>query len=42
MSVELIVEDAEFVTMAPGSGADSMLVRDGRIAVLHTILTTRN
>src|ERR1700733_4417788 len=32
-SVELIVEDAEFVTMAPGSGAESMLVRDGRIAV---------
>jgi predicted amidohydrolase YtcJ len=31
--VELIVEDAEFVTMAPGSGTESMLVRDGRIAV---------
>jgi predicted amidohydrolase YtcJ len=36
--VELIVEDGEFVTMAPGGaagtiGAESMLVRDGRIAV---------
>ena len=32
--MELIVEDAEFVTMAPGGGADSMLVRDGRIAAV--------
>jgi len=42
--VELIVEDADFVTMAPGSaagnsgagdsGAESMLVRDGRIAAI--------
>jgi len=40
--VELIVEDAEFVTMTPdsesgaaeNSGAESMLVRDGRIAAI--------
>jgi predicted amidohydrolase YtcJ len=32
--VELIVEGAEFVTMAPGGGAMSMLVRDGRIAAI--------
>jgi len=32
--VELIVEDAEFVTMAPGGRAGSMLVRDGRIAAI--------
>jgi predicted amidohydrolase YtcJ len=31
--VELIVEDAEFVTMAR-AGAESMLVRDGRIAAI--------
>jgi predicted amidohydrolase YtcJ len=32
--VEMIVEDAEFVTMAPASRAESMLVRDGRIAAI--------
>ena len=32
--MELIVEDGEFVTMAAGSRAESMLVRDGRIAVI--------
>jgi len=32
--VELIVEDAEFVTMAAGGPAGSMLVRDGRIAAI--------
>jgi 5-methylthioadenosine/S-adenosylhomocysteine deaminase len=35
--VELIVEDAEFVTMTPVDGATSttsMLVRDGRIAAI--------
>ena len=38
--MELIVEDAEFVTMAPGAGparempAQAMLVRDGRIAAV--------
>ena len=32
--MELIVEDAEFVTMAPGGRAGSMLVRDGRIAAI--------
>src|SRR5215472_8849809 len=33
--MELIVEDAEFVTMAPGTGsAQAMLVRDGRIAAV--------
>ncbi|HEY1004342.1 MAG TPA: amidohydrolase family protein, partial [Streptosporangiaceae bacterium] len=33
--VELIVTDAELVTMAPGAGpADSMLIRDGRIAAV--------
>jgi predicted amidohydrolase YtcJ len=41
MSVELIVEDAEFVTMAPGSGADSMLVRDGRIAAVGPAAAVR-
>jgi predicted amidohydrolase YtcJ len=49
--VELIVEDAEFVTMAPGSdtgssdtgsnGAESMLVRDGRIAALGPAAAVR-
>jgi predicted amidohydrolase YtcJ len=32
--VELIVEDAEFVTMARGGGTGSMLVRDGKVAVI--------
>ena len=32
--MELIVEDAEFVTMAPGNWTESMLVRDGRIAAI--------
>jgi predicted amidohydrolase YtcJ len=45
--VELIVEDAEFVAMAPGSGlargggAESMLVRDGRIAALGPAAAVR-
>jgi predicted amidohydrolase YtcJ len=45
--VELIVEDAEFVTMAPAntalssSGAESMLVRDGRIAVVGPAAAVR-
>jgi hypothetical protein len=49
--VELIVEDAEFVTMAPASdagtsdagsnGAQSMLVRDGRIAALGPAAAVR-
>jgi len=49
--VELIVEDAEFVTMARvnsalasdtgSSGADSMLVRDGRIAALGPAAAVR-
>jgi hypothetical protein len=39
--VELIVEDAEFVTMASGSGTDSMLVRDGRIAALGPAAAVR-
>jgi predicted amidohydrolase YtcJ len=44
--VELIVEDAEFVTMAPGndarnSGAESMLVRDGRIAAIGPAAAVR-
>jgi hypothetical protein len=44
--VELIVEDAEFVTMAPGSnagtdGAGSMLVRDGRIAAIGPAAAVR-
>ena len=33
--VELIVTEAELVTMASGAGpADSMLIRDGRIAAV--------
>ena len=32
--MELIIEDAEVVTMAPGGRAGSMLVRDGRIAAI--------
>ena len=50
--MELIVEDAEFVTMAPvntapaintalASGAESMLVRDGRIAVVGPAAAVR-
>jgi len=40
--VELVVQDAVFVTMAPGAGpADSMLIRDGRIAVLGQAETVR-
>jgi len=38
--VELIVEDAEFVTMA-GAGAESMLVRDGRIAAIGPAAAVR-
>jgi predicted amidohydrolase YtcJ len=34
MPVEIVLEDAEFVTMAPASGAGSMLVRDDRIAAI--------
>src|SRR5437016_2830793 len=40
--VELIVEDAVFVTMAPGAGpADAMLIRDGRIAAVGQAETVR-
>jgi predicted amidohydrolase YtcJ len=44
--VEMIVEDAELVTMAPGSGAEtsgagSMLVRDGRIAAIGPAAAVR-
>jgi predicted amidohydrolase YtcJ len=44
--VELIVEDAEFVTMTPGgdagnSGRTSMLVRDGRIAAIGPAAAVR-
>ena len=40
--MELVVQDAVFVTMAPGAGpADSMLIRDGRIAVLGQAETVR-
>jgi len=49
--VDIIVEDAEFVTMAPGSSADSMradsmsaesmLVRDGRIAAIGPAAAVR-
>ena len=39
--MELIVEDAEFVTMAPGGGAGSMLVRDGRVAVIGPAAAVR-
>ena len=39
--MELIVEDAEFVTMAPGGRAESMLVRDGRIAVIGPAAAVR-
>ncbi|HEY6495103.1 MAG TPA: amidohydrolase family protein, partial [Trebonia sp.] len=39
--MDLIVEDAEFVTMAPGGDADSMLVRDGRIAAIGQAAAVR-
>ena len=40
--MELIVEDAVVVTMAPGAGpADAMLVRDGRIAAVGQAETVR-
>src|SRR5499433_2546364 len=40
--MELIVEDAEFVTMAAGAGAaQAMLVRDGRIAVVGPAAAVR-
>ena len=41
--MELIVEDAEFVTMAPASvrGPESMLVRDGRIAAIGPAAAVR-
>jgi predicted amidohydrolase YtcJ len=39
--VELIVEDAEFVTMAPARSAESMLVRGGRIAAIGPAAAVR-
>ena len=43
--MELIVEDAEFITMAPGSGSGtstgSMLVRDGQIAAVGPAAAVR-
>jgi predicted amidohydrolase YtcJ len=39
--VELIVEDGEFVTMAQGTGAESMLVRDGRITAIGPAAAVR-
>jgi predicted amidohydrolase YtcJ len=40
--VELIIEDAMIVTMAPGAGpADAMLIRDGRIAAVGQAGTVR-
>ena len=45
--MDMIVENAEFVTMAPGSasgsmpGAESMLVRDGRIAAIGPAAAVR-
>ena len=40
--MELIVEDAVIVTMAPGAGpADAMLIRDGRIADVGQAETVR-
>ena len=39
--MELIVEDAEFVTMAPAGRAESMLVRDGRIAAIGPAAAVR-
>ena len=40
-SGQLIVEDAEFVTMAPAGRAESMLVRDGRIAAIGPAAAVR-
>jgi hypothetical protein len=39
--VELIVEDADFVTMTPASRAESMLVRDGRITAIGPAAAVR-
>ena len=40
--MELIIEDAVIVTMAPGAGpADAMLIRDGRIAAVGQAGTVR-
>jgi predicted amidohydrolase YtcJ len=39
--VELIVEDAEFVTMAAAGRAESMLVRDGRITAIGPAAAVR-
>ncbi len=40
--MELIIEDAVIVTMAPGAGpADAMLIRDGRIAAVGHAETVR-
>ena len=40
--MELIIEDAVMVTMAPGAGpADAMLIRDGRIAAVGQAETVR-
>ena len=39
--MELIVEDAEFVTLAPAGRAESMLVRDGRVAVIGPAAAVR-
>jgi predicted amidohydrolase YtcJ len=39
--VEFIVEDATFVTMAPAGRAESMLVRDGRIAAIGPAAAVR-
>jgi len=39
--VEILVEDAELITMAPGGGAESMLVRDGRIAAIGPAAAVR-
>jgi predicted amidohydrolase YtcJ len=41
MPVEFVVEDAEFVTMAPAGRAESMLVRDGRIAAIGPAAAVR-
>ena len=39
--MEFIVEDATFVTMAPAGRAESMLVRDGRIAAIGPAAAVR-
>ena len=39
--MEFVVEDAEFVTMAPAGRAESMLVRDGRIAAIGPAAAVR-